>query len=160
MSDPSLEMIHLGYERSFYEWCRKEYWRQHSHLDLLLHQGLSLRLLRFPLLSVAHCLALYLCIAIAIIGETNAFEMSSLELNPTELNPIKLNYVALLLFILTWIPSLALTLRYPYSRKNGYSILSFCLLYWLRFYIAGYSVGMAFVEKCIEVFKGKINDTH
>ncbi|MBV1883533.1 MAG: glycosyltransferase [Pseudomonadales bacterium] len=138
ISDPSLEMIHLGYERTFYEWCRKEYWRQHSHLDLLLHQGLSLRLLRFPLLSVAHCIGIALCIAIVMIETT---------------------YIAPLLFILTWIPSLALTLRYPYSRKNGYSILSFSLLYWLRFYIAGYSVAMAFVEKCIEVVKGKINDT-
>ena len=45
--------LHWGYEGSWREWMGKELWRQGSHLQLLHTHGPSLRLLRFPLLSMA-----------------------------------------------------------------------------------------------------------
>ncbi|WP_457967780.1 glycosyltransferase [Pseudomonas sp. R4-84] len=44
--------LHWGYEGSWREWMTKELWRQGSHWQLLRSHGPSLRLLRFPALSV------------------------------------------------------------------------------------------------------------
>ncbi|WP_323155716.1 glycosyltransferase [Pseudomonas alvandae] len=44
--------LHWGYEGSWREWMSKELWRQGSHWQLLRSHGPSLRLLRFPALSV------------------------------------------------------------------------------------------------------------
>jgi glycosyltransferase involved in cell wall biosynthesis len=44
--------LHWGYEGSWREWMSKELWRQGSHWQLLRSRGASLRLLRFPALSV------------------------------------------------------------------------------------------------------------
>ncbi|MBA1379482.1 glycosyltransferase [Pseudomonas brassicacearum] len=44
--------VHWGYEGSWREWMSKELWRQGSHWQLLRSHGASLRLLRFPALSM------------------------------------------------------------------------------------------------------------
>ncbi|WLH48271.1 glycosyltransferase [Pseudomonas beijingensis] len=44
--------LHWGYEGSWREWMSKELWRQGSHWQLLRSHGPSLRLLRFPVLSI------------------------------------------------------------------------------------------------------------
>lgn len=44
--------LHWGFEGSWREWMSKELWRQGSHVQLLRSHGPSLRLLRFPALSV------------------------------------------------------------------------------------------------------------
>ncbi|MBC3385784.1 glycosyltransferase [Pseudomonas sp. SWRI179] len=44
--------LHWGYEGSWREWMSKELWRQGSHWQLLRSHGPSLRLLRFPALSI------------------------------------------------------------------------------------------------------------
>jgi len=119
MSDPSLEMMHLGYERSFKEWCKKEYWRQHSHIGLVMQQGLSIRLLRFPMLALGH-LGLGL---MTLIFLAKGFSTCGL------------------FFLSLWFtPSVALSTMHPISRKSLACVTQFTLLYWLRFHIAGISV--------------------
>lgn len=126
LTDPSLDMIHLGFERDFAEWCRKEYWRQHSHLALMDQQGITLRLLRFPILSVCHLLWLVVVIAMILMccGQW-----------------------LLLTLVLWWLPSLAMSLVNPLSRAPLSVLLQFTLLYWLRFHITGYSVIREFWER-------------
>ena len=117
VSDPSLTMIHLGFERTFAEWCRKEYWRQHSHMALLQEQGVSLRLLRFPLISVAHLL--WSCVVLLCL----------------------LSGTGLIRALILWfVPALLMSLANPLSRSPLNTLGQFTLLYWLRFHIAGYSV--------------------
>ena len=119
LSDPRLTMIHMGYERTFNEWSRKEYWRQHSHIGLIQHQGLSIRLLRFPLICVLHLL---LALAFVITLVTGDFGLS------------------LSILILSLLPSLLLSLKKPLSRFPLDRLFQFTFLYWLRFHIAGWSV--------------------
>lgn len=118
MSDCSIDVVHLGYERSFHEWMRKEYWRQHSHIDLLRQQGLKLRLLRFPLLAVSHLGLLALAVTVSINAP----------------------YVAALLFIISFLPSLLMTLRCPAHRNKSIQILQATTMHWIRFLVAGVSI--------------------
>ena len=119
LSDPRLEMIHMGYERTFKEWSRKEYWRQHSHIGLIKHQGASIRLLRFPLLCVAHLLLALVFVITLVTGDVGA---------------------SLSVLMLSLSPSLLLSLKKPLSRFPLGRLFQFTLLYWLRFHIAGWSV--------------------
>lgn len=118
MTDASLNLVHLGFERDFPEWMRKEYWRQHSHIDLLRQQGISLRLLRFPVLAVGH-LGLVLLALLTLL---------------------KAPGTALGLLLLSILPSLALTLRCPAHRIRLDLIAQSTFLYWSRFLIAGVSI--------------------
>lgn len=52
LSEPVL--IHHGYETSFIDWAKKEFWRQGSHLAVLQKHGNTRRLLRMPLISLVH----------------------------------------------------------------------------------------------------------
>lgn len=125
MTDRSLDVIHHGYEQTFREWLRKEYWRQHSHIDLLRQNGLSLRLLRFPLLAVAHLL-----------------------MATTLLLSLFIPKAPLLLFITLWLlPSLGMTLRSREHRASLLSIAQFTFLYWVRFHVAGVSIVRALLEQ-------------
>lgn len=124
-SDPQLNMIHLGFERNFREWCRKEYWRQHSHISLMKHQGISFRLLRFPLIAIEH-LALSMSMLIFLFAQQWLLLFLSLGLSLA--------------------PGLALSLKHPTSRKPLGRLFQFTVLYWLRFHIAGYSVLMELIE--------------
>ena len=125
LSDPRLAMIHMGYERTFTEWSRKEYWRQHSHIALIQYQGLSLRLLRFPLISVAHLLIVLVFVTTLIAGDLG-LSLSTLTLS--------------------LLPSLLLSLKKPLSRFPLDRFFQFTFLYWLRFHIAGWSVLKEFRE--------------
>lgn len=51
---PAPPVIHLGYEKSFGEFVRKEFWRQSSTLSFARKHGWAWRTLRNPLLSLAH----------------------------------------------------------------------------------------------------------
>ena len=124
LSDPELDMIHLGYERTFAEWCRKEYWRQHSHVSLMAQQGISLRLLRFPLIATGHLVWLAIILIALLCGKPLA-----------------------LLLIAWFIPALAMSLANPLSRKPIKILMQFTLLYWLRFHIAGYSIARELQER-------------
>ncbi|MDX1695799.1 MAG: glycosyltransferase [Ketobacteraceae bacterium] len=123
LSDPSLDMIHLGYERTFREWCRKEYWRQHSHIAIMSQQGINLRLLRFPLISLAHVIWALLIVLLVAGG-----------------------YGHWSLVLLWLVPALAMSLANPLSRWPAGRLARFTLLYWLRFHIAGISVIREFME--------------
>ena len=119
LSDPRLEMLHMGYERTFKEWSRKEYWRQHSHIGLIQHQGISIRLLRFPLICIAHLLLAIFAIISLVAGDITS---------------------SLCMLLLSLLPSLLLSLKKPLSRFPLDRLFQFTLLYWLRFHIAGWSV--------------------
>ncbi|CBL46094.1 Glycosyl transferase, family 2 [gamma proteobacterium HdN1] len=118
MTDRSIPLIHLGYERNFREWMRKEYWRQHSHIDLLREQGVSPRLIRFPLLAIGH-LGLVLLAAICLLAAPK---------------------LGVFLLLASFLPSLVLTLRCPPHRSNPERLLQSTLLYWARFNIAAVSI--------------------
>ena len=60
--------LHWGYEGSWREWMGKELWRQGSHLQLLRTHGPSLRLLRFPLLSIAAWVIDFMAISALLDG--------------------------------------------------------------------------------------------
>ena len=54
LSSPETALIHLGYEKNFGEFVRKEFWRQGSTVNLMKKLGLSVRTLRHPLLCLFH----------------------------------------------------------------------------------------------------------
>ena len=60
--------LHWGYEMNWREWMGKELWRQGSHLQLLRTHGMSLRLLRFPLLSLLVWMTDFLLIVALLAG--------------------------------------------------------------------------------------------
>lgn len=116
-SDSRLRLVHYGYERTFVEWWRKEFWRQHSHFHLIKQQGIKLRLLRFPMLS---------CFHLVLLGFI-MFNLVREQLPST-------------FILLIWIlPSLLMTLAFSTSRKS-WRFPQFLLLYLLRFHIAAVSM--------------------
>jgi glycosyltransferase involved in cell wall biosynthesis len=117
-SVPGVNIVHLGYERTFREWCQKEYWRQHSHISLMQHQGISLRLLRFPLIAVLHW----------PLGLLTLFYM------------VHANQSSVCFALLWFAPSTVLSLKHAASRWPPVRLAQFTTLYWLRFHIAGFSV--------------------
>lgn len=117
-SDSRLTLFHLGYERTFQEWCRKEFWRQHSHLNFIGNQKLSLRIIRFPLLSLLHLL-LAGCFLLSIFWS---------------------DLPGLLVCGLWLLPSFGQTFAFRVSRRSLGRIPQFMLLYFLRFHIAGLAI--------------------
>ena len=124
-SAPSPKLLHLGYEKSFKEWMRKEYWRQHSHIDLISKQGLNPRIVRFPAIALAHIL-----IQVAVV-------VSLLSGSPLQ---------ALVLLYASFLPGACQTLLFSYSRRNLNAILGFSFMYWVRFHVAGISIIRAYME--------------
>ncbi|MDY6829775.1 MAG: glycosyltransferase [Pseudomonadota bacterium] len=113
-------MMHWGYERSFSELLRKEFWRQSSHIDLLARHGASVRLMRFPVASVA--VLAFLCIGLVAVA-------------------VQQWQVALLSFFLSFLPAVGVT----FSRGDGLrfrpvAAAQLVFLYWVRFQVAGLSV--------------------
>lgn len=125
VTDRSVELVHLGYEKTFAQWIRKEYWRQHSHLDLLEKRGLSLRLLRFPLIAVGHLLMALLWLLLGL-GDSSLWGLVTL---------------------LWCLPSLLLALRIPGARRSPLQLVHQALLYWLRFHVAAVSIVVAALER-------------
>lgn len=115
-------VVHWGYEHSWGEWLRKELWRQGSHLQLLRQHGPSLRLLRFPLTS----LALWGLDALALVT-------------------LGAGYIAqsLLLFMLAALPALALSLRQGFRQGDSLLLLQLWGLHWIRLHLAGGALALS-----------------
>lgn len=108
--------LHWGYEGSWREWSGKELWRQGSHLQLLRSNGASLRLLRFPLLSMGA----WVLDAMAISALLNGLPQA-----------------ALFLLLATSLPALALSLRQSLKHRDPGLTLQLWGLHWLRLHLGG-----------------------
>jgi glycosyltransferase involved in cell wall biosynthesis len=108
--------LHWGYEASWREWMGKEMWRQGSHLQLLRSHGLSLRLLRFPLLS----LVVWLLDFMAISALFNGFP-----------------HHAVIMVLITSLPGLILSLRQSGKHRDLRLTLQLWGLHWVRLHLAG-----------------------
>ncbi|WPN49274.1 MULTISPECIES: glycosyltransferase [unclassified Pseudomonas] len=108
--------LHWGYEGSWREWMGKEMWRQGSHLQLLRSHGPSLRLLRFPLLSIAAWLLDFM----AISALFNGFP-----------------HHAAIMLLLTSLPALVLSLRQSVKHRDLRLTLQLWGLHWVRLHLAG-----------------------
>ncbi|MBV4487116.1 glycosyltransferase [Pseudomonas sp. SWRI153] len=107
--------LHWGYEMTWREWIGKELWRQGSHLQLLRSHGLSLRLLRFPLLSALVWLLDALAIMALLTGYANQ---------------------ALMLLMLGLLPSLLLSMRQSIRQLDVSLTLQLWGLHWVRLHLA------------------------
>ena len=108
--------LHWGYEGSWREWMGKEMWRQGSHLQLLRTHGMSLRLLRFPLLSIMAWVVDFLAISALLNGYPHH---------------------ALLMFVLTLLPALMLSLRQSARHRSVGLTVQLWGLHWVRLHLAG-----------------------
>lgn len=108
--------LHWGYEANWREWMGKELWRQGSHLQLLRNHGFSLRLLRFPLLSLGAWLLDFLAIS-ALMGG--------------------FPHHALLMIMFTTAPALVMSLRQSHKHRNIGLTLQLWGLHWVRLHLAG-----------------------
>ncbi|KAB0495716.1 glycosyltransferase [Pseudomonas vancouverensis] len=108
--------LHWGYECSWREWLGKEMWRQGSHLQLLRTHGMSLRLLRFPLLSIA----VWILDFFAVSALFNGFP-----------------HHAAVMVLITLLPGLALSLRQSAKHRDPLLTLQLWGLHWVRLHLAG-----------------------
>ncbi|MFJ2458404.1 glycosyltransferase [Pseudomonas neuropathica] len=108
--------LHWGYEMNWREWMGKELWRQGSHLQLLRTHGFSLRLLRFPVLSLLVWLLDFLAISALFDG---------------------FPHHAIVMVTLTLIPGLVLSLRQSFKHRNIGLTLQLWGLHWVRLHLAG-----------------------
>jgi glycosyltransferase involved in cell wall biosynthesis len=108
--------LHWGYEMNWREWMGKELWRQGSHLQLLRTHGFSLRLLRFPMLSLLVWLLDFLAISALLDG---------------------FPHHAAVMVMLTLIPGLVLSLRQSVKHRNIGLTLQLWGLHWMRLHLAG-----------------------
>ncbi|MBZ9781722.1 glycosyltransferase [Pseudomonas sp. REP124] len=108
--------LHWGYEASWREWMGKELWRQGSLLQLLQAQGPSLRLLRFPLLSIAAWIIDFMAISALLGGYPHH---------------------AAIMLMLTVLPALALSLRQSFRHRDPLLTLQLWGLHWVRLHLAG-----------------------
>lgn len=119
-------MLHWGYEGSWREWVGKEYWRQGSHIQMLTTQGLSLRLLRFPLLCLLTCLLSLLVLLSLAIGQ-----------------PI----VAAGLFLGSLPAPLVLAARQSVRHRALFFSLQLWLLHWVRLHVGGAAFILNFLNR-------------
>ncbi|MCU1752860.1 glycosyltransferase family 2 protein [Pseudomonas sp. 6D_7.1_Bac1] len=108
--------LHWGYECSWSEWLGKELWRQGSHLQLLRSHGVSLRLLRFPLLSI---------VAWVLDGMAIAALLDAMP------------HLALAFLLISSLPALALSLRQSLKHHDLGLTLQLWGLHWLRLHLTG-----------------------
>ncbi|MHC8285857.1 glycosyltransferase family 2 protein [Pseudomonas sp. XS1P51] len=108
--------LHWGYEGSWREWMGKEFWRQGSHLQLLRTHGMSMRLLRFPMLSMGAWVLDFMAISALLDGFPHA---------------------ALFMLFVTSIPALALSLRQSLKHRDIALTLQLWCLHWVRLHLAG-----------------------
>ncbi|MDU9042192.1 glycosyltransferase [Pseudomonas corrugata] len=106
--------LHWGYEGSWREWMSKELWRQGSHLQLLRSHGPSLRLLRFPMLSIAAWGLDLLALVALLQGHL---------------------HLVLILLLITSLPPLFLSLRQ--SRRDPRLTLQLWALHGVRLHLTG-----------------------
>lgn len=108
--------LHWGYEMNWREWMGKELWRQGSHLQLLRTHGFSLRLLRFPMLSLFVWLLDFLAISALLDG---------------------FPHHAAIMVAITSLPGLVLSLRQSAKHHDIGLILQLWGLHWVRLHLAG-----------------------
>ena len=108
--------LHWGYEANWREWMGKEMWRQGSHLQLLRNNGVSLRLLRFPLLSLGAWLLDFLAISALLDGYPHH---------------------AAMMLLLTTLPALVLSVRQSHKHRDVGLTLQLWGLHWVRLHLAG-----------------------
>ncbi|MDB6445411.1 glycosyltransferase [Pseudomonas sp. 21TX0197] len=106
--------LHWGYEGSWREWMSKELWRQGSHLQLLRSHGPSLRLLRFPALSIGAWGLDFLALVALLQGQPR---------------------LALLILLAMSLPALILSLRQ--SRRDPRLTLQLWALHGVRLHLTG-----------------------
>lgn len=116
MSVNECTALHWGYEGSWREWIGKELWRQGSHVQLLHTQGLSLRLLRFPLLSLGAWALDFMALSALLDGRP---------------------HIALLMLMIAALPALFLSLRQSLKHREPTLTLQLWGLHWLRLHLAG-----------------------
>lgn len=109
-------VLHWGFEGSWREWLGKEMWRQGSHLQLLRNHGLSLRLLRFPVLSLGAWVLDAMALSALLEGSV---------------------HLALLLLLISALPALVLSLRQSVKHQDAVLALQLWGLHWLRLHLAG-----------------------
>lgn len=108
--------LHWGYEMNWREWMGKELWRQGSHLQLLRSHGFSLRLLRFPMLSIFVWILDFLAISALFDG---------------------FPHHAVIMVMLTLVPGLVLSVRQSAKHHNVCLTLQLWGLHWMRLHLAG-----------------------
>jgi glycosyltransferase involved in cell wall biosynthesis len=108
--------LHWGYEMNWREWMGKELWRQGSHLQLLRTHGFSLRLLRFPMLSLFVWLLDFLAISALLDG---------------------FPHHAAIMVAITSLPGLVLSLRQSAKHHDIGLTLQLWGLHWVRLHLAG-----------------------
>jgi len=116
LSVNDLVALHWGYEMNWREWMGKEMWRQGSHLQLLRTHGMSLRLLRFPMLSLLVWLLDFLAISALFDG---------------------FPHHAAVMVALTMLPGLILSVRQSLKHRDPVLTLQLWGLHWLRLHLAG-----------------------
>ncbi|AIR90819.1 glycosyltransferase family 2 protein [Pseudomonas cremoricolorata] len=109
-------VLHWGFEGRWGEWLGKEMWRQGSHLHLLRSHGHSVRMLRFPLLSVAVWAVDGAAVLSAFLGYVP---------------------VALGLLLLGTLPALILSARQSLGQRDLLLGLQLWWLHWIRLHLAG-----------------------
>lgn len=115
-------VLHWGYEHSWSEWLRKELWRQGSHLQLLRQHGPNLRLLRFPLSSLA----------LWVVDGSSLLALGAGHASQ-----------ALLLLALGALPALALSLRQGFRQGDSLLLLQLWGLHWIRLHLAGGALALS-----------------
>jgi len=124
ISAPDVVLIHLGYEKTLWEFLRKEFWRQHNTLNFAKRQGFSFRSLRNPMLSAWHLVFLFGTVSYAVTGRD----------------------AWLCLLLLLWIlPSGILAILQSGSARRR-DAAGFFVLIWLRWHVAG----LALLSQVIE----------
>ncbi|MCE0459866.1 glycosyltransferase [Pseudomonas uvaldensis] len=106
--------LHWGYEGSWREWMSKELWRQGSHVQLLRSHGPSLRLLRFPALSIGIWGLDLLALVALLQGQLG---------------------LALMILLVSSLPTLLLSLRQ--SRRDLRLTLQLWALHGIRLHLTG-----------------------
>lgn len=119
-------VLHWGFEGRWAEWLGKELWRQGSHLQLLRSHGRSLRMLRFPLLSLG---------AWALDGSALlALAMGQFSL-------------ALVLLLAGAVPALVLSARQSLRHRDPFFTLQLWGLHWIRLHLAGAALVLSLLNR-------------
>ncbi|MDZ5602685.1 glycosyltransferase [Pseudomonas sp. RP23018S] len=118
--------LHWGFEGRWGEWLGKELWRQGSHLHLLRNHGRSLRLLRFPLLSLG------------------AWAVDVAALLALSYGQVPL---ALLLLLVGALPALGLSARQSLRHRDLLFTLQLWGLHWVRLRLAGAALVLSLLNR-------------
>ncbi|NMZ26450.1 glycosyltransferase family 2 protein [Pseudomonas protegens] len=129
LSLPQPQVLHWGYEASWAEWAGKERWRQGSHVQLLKGSGLSLRLLRFPLLCLACALLSLVALLCLLAGLPGA---------------------AGLCLLLGALAPLALAVRQGLRQRDPLFVLQLWLLHWVRLHLGALAMVQALFNRSAE----------